>query len=80
MASLLTNTAIELVRRSEHELDLTIERPKKYPASSFPAWTFPGIFIFETHKHKEGDTQAVCWYHRVILHAIEGRVTCCILL
>ncbi|KAI2779910.1 hypothetical protein F4815DRAFT_163251 [Daldinia loculata] len=50
MPSLLTNTAIQLVRRAEHELDLMIERPKKYPSSSYPVWNFPDIFIYATHE------------------------------
>ncbi|CAJ2501692.1 Uu.00g045450.m01.CDS01 [Anthostomella pinea] len=48
--SLITNTAIQLVRRAEHELGLPIERPKKYPSSAYPAWNFPGIFIYENHQ------------------------------
>ncbi|KAI4861932.1 hypothetical protein F4820DRAFT_41118 [Hypoxylon rubiginosum] len=57
VASLLTNTAIQLVRRAEHELDLMIQRPKKYPASRYPVWHFPDIFIYATHEEdlaKEG--------------------------
>ncbi|XXH01861.1 hypothetical protein Hte_008223 [Hypoxylon texense] len=50
MASLLTNTAIQLVRRAEHELDLMIQRPKKYPASRYPVWNFPDIFMYGTHE------------------------------
>ncbi|KAI1315045.1 hypothetical protein F5Y16DRAFT_421743 [Xylariaceae sp. FL0255] len=53
LCSLATNTAIQLVRRAEHQLDLMIERPKKYPASMVCAsyvacrfvqfWVFPNI-------------------------------------
>ncbi|KAI0849444.1 hypothetical protein F5Y00DRAFT_269426 [Daldinia vernicosa] len=50
MPSLLTNTAIQLVRRAEHELDLMIERPKNYPSSSYPVWNLPDIFIYATHE------------------------------
>lgn len=53
LSSLLTNTAIQLVRRAEHELEFTVERPKKFPAASYPVWTFPGIFMYEMHS---GDT------------------------
>ncbi|KAH9908419.1 hypothetical protein F4778DRAFT_795844 [Xylariomycetidae sp. FL2044] len=50
-ASLLTNTAIQLVRRAEHELDLMIQRPKKYPDSLYPTSTFPGILVYQCHQH-----------------------------
>ncbi|KAK8133765.1 hypothetical protein PG984_005777 [Apiospora sp. TS-2023a] len=45
VASLLTNTVIQLVRRAEQALDLSIQRPKRYPASMFPVWTFPALFL-----------------------------------
>lgn len=51
LSSLLTNTAIQMVRRAEHELDFTIDRPKKFPSSSYPVWTFPGIFMYEMHSN-----------------------------
>jgi hypothetical protein len=35
-ASLIANTAIELLRHAESEFDLLLERPKKYPAHAFP--------------------------------------------
>ncbi|KAI1081969.1 hypothetical protein F5B20DRAFT_588088 [Whalleya microplaca] len=47
LPSLVTNTAIQLVRRAEHELDLLVERPEKYPSSSYPSGTFPDIFIVQ---------------------------------
>lgn len=31
-------------------MELLIERPKKYPASAFPAWTFLGVFMMQLHK------------------------------
>jgi hypothetical protein len=36
-ASLIANTAIDLVRHAEAEFDLALERPSKYPAKTFPA-------------------------------------------
>ncbi|KAK7921303.1 hypothetical protein PG985_009325 [Apiospora marii] len=45
IASLLTNTVIQLVRRAEQALELSIQRPKRYPASMFPVWTFPALFL-----------------------------------
>ncbi|KAI1773199.1 hypothetical protein F4818DRAFT_423539 [Hypoxylon cercidicola] len=50
VSSLHTNTAIQLVRRAEHELDLMIQRPKKYPASRYSVWNFPDIFIYALHE------------------------------
>jgi len=35
-ASLIANTAIDLVRHAESEFDLLLKRPKKYPAKVFP--------------------------------------------
>lgn len=58
MCSLLTNLAIQLVRRSESELDLLTERPQKYPASSYPVRTFPGIYLYETHEKKTGNADS----------------------
>ncbi|KAH9909765.1 hypothetical protein F4778DRAFT_13067 [Xylariomycetidae sp. FL2044] len=50
VSALVTNTAIQLARRAEHELDLLIERPKKYPASTYPVWTLPAVLVYETHR------------------------------
>ncbi|KAF2833079.1 hypothetical protein CC86DRAFT_376315 [Ophiobolus disseminans] len=36
IATLLTNTAIELVRQADDQLELLVERPAKYPAANFP--------------------------------------------
>ncbi|KAI1158261.1 hypothetical protein F5B18DRAFT_104106 [Nemania serpens] len=47
LTTLITNTAIQLVRRAEQQLDLLIERPKKYP---FPTHNFPAIMMHATHK------------------------------
>lgn len=46
LTALVTNTAIQLVRRAEQQLGLLIERPKKYP---FPAHNFPVIMMHATH-------------------------------
>ncbi|KAI8963497.1 hypothetical protein F5Y11DRAFT_356297 [Daldinia sp. FL1419] len=48
--SLLTNTAIQLVRKAENEMDFLIDRPKKYPSSQYPVSSFPDIFVHATHK------------------------------
>lgn len=37
-ASVIANTAIDLVRHAESEFDLTLVRPKKYPQKNFPVW------------------------------------------
>jgi hypothetical protein len=37
-ASLIANTAIDLVRHAEAEFDLLLKRPKKYPQKEFPVW------------------------------------------
>ncbi|KAI1126901.1 hypothetical protein F5Y10DRAFT_293264 [Nemania abortiva] len=47
LTALVANTAIQLVRRAEQQLDLLIERPKKYP---FPVHNFPAIMMHATHK------------------------------
>lgn len=48
-ATLLTNTAILLVRQAENELEGIIERPRAYPASKYPVWTLPGIILWHEH-------------------------------
>ncbi|KAF2108575.1 hypothetical protein BDV96DRAFT_262247 [Lophiotrema nucula] len=53
IASLSTNTAIELVRQAEFELDHNIKRPRKYPADEFPAWTLPGLVFCRFHPYLE---------------------------
>lgn len=47
LTALVTNTAIQLARRAEQQLDLLIERPQKYP---FPAHNFPAIMMHATHQ------------------------------
>jgi hypothetical protein len=49
VASLSTNTAIELVRQAESRFDLFLERPSKYPASKFPAWSLPAVLYYTMH-------------------------------
>ncbi|KAI6081936.1 hypothetical protein F4821DRAFT_274522 [Hypoxylon rubiginosum] len=46
--SLLTNTAIQLIRREEHQLSLLLQRPKKYPEPRYYSGNFPDIFIYAT--------------------------------
>ncbi|KAK7977359.1 hypothetical protein PG996_003424 [Apiospora saccharicola] len=50
VVSLLTNVTIHLVRRAEQTLDLCVQRPAKYPASEFPVWTFPALFMRMQHQ------------------------------
>ncbi|KAK6952779.1 hypothetical protein Daesc_005073 [Daldinia eschscholtzii] len=59
MASLLTNTAIQLVRRAELELDLMIERPKRYPSATYPVWRFPDILVYRVHQGLDLDFQGL---------------------
>ncbi|KAK8094702.1 hypothetical protein PG997_001387 [Apiospora hydei] len=50
VVSVLTNIAIHLVRRAEQAFDLCIQRPKKYPASKFPVWSLPALFLYKQHQ------------------------------
>lgn len=43
--SLMSNTAIMMVRREEMTLE-DLERPKKYPADIYPVWTFLPMLLF----------------------------------
>lgn len=45
-AALQSNLVIQIVRRAEMSLG-NLERPKKFPASTYPTWTFPFILMFE---------------------------------
>lgn len=55
LASLVTNIAIQLIQKVGTELDLLIERPKKYPTSLYHPSTFPGIMMYEAHQHLMDD-------------------------
>ncbi|KAF2489839.1 hypothetical protein BU16DRAFT_586025 [Lophium mytilinum] len=46
-ASVVTNSAIGLIRQSEAKLENTIKRPEEYPISTFPTWSLPAILCFE---------------------------------
>ncbi|KAK8039381.1 hypothetical protein PG993_007792 [Apiospora rasikravindrae] len=50
VVSLLTNVAIHLVGRAEQAFDLCTQRPKKYPASKFPVWSLPALFLYKQHQ------------------------------
>ncbi|KAK7948066.1 uncharacterized protein PG986_008952 [Apiospora aurea] len=50
VVSVLTNVAIHLVRRAEQAFDLCIQRPKNYPASKFPVWSLPALFLYKQHQ------------------------------
>ncbi|KAF2499950.1 hypothetical protein BU16DRAFT_556443 [Lophium mytilinum] len=47
VVSLITNTAIDLVRMSEYELEFNIKRPEEYPIAKFPTWTLPAVLYFQ---------------------------------
>jgi hypothetical protein len=40
----------ELVRQAEDQLELLVERPRKYPAAKFPVWSFPAILFRAWHE------------------------------
>ncbi|KAK8055039.1 hypothetical protein PG993_000266 [Apiospora rasikravindrae] len=46
-AALQSNLIIQLVRRAESSLENFVERPKRFPASIYPTWTFPFILLFK---------------------------------
>ncbi|KAI4680239.1 uncharacterized protein J4E88_006131 [Alternaria novae-zelandiae] len=48
-SALLTNTAIDLVRRAESEFDLNLKRPSRYPVSKFPVWSLPALLYHHYH-------------------------------
>ncbi|KAF2877706.1 hypothetical protein BDV95DRAFT_480836 [Massariosphaeria phaeospora] len=48
-ASLIANTAIDLVRHAESEFDLLLKRPTKYPAQTFPVWSLPALLFLHQH-------------------------------
>ncbi|ROV86761.1 hypothetical protein VMCG_10893 [Cytospora schulzeri] len=52
-ASVLTNTAVHLVRELEQQLGATVERPKKYPEHLYPVWCFPAIVNWICHDLKD---------------------------
>ncbi|KAF2106006.1 hypothetical protein BDV96DRAFT_340413 [Lophiotrema nucula] len=43
VASLMTNTAIDLVRQAERDFGDTFVRPARFPASRFPVWTLAAL-------------------------------------
>ncbi|KAI3395818.1 hypothetical protein diail_831 [Diaporthe ilicicola] len=45
MATFGTRMAIDLIRRSEIELDLQVVRPKRFPADQYPVHTFPALLV-----------------------------------
>ncbi|KAK6070962.1 hypothetical protein SCUP515_08179 [Seiridium cupressi] len=57
-AAVLTNTAIQLVRRAEISLDMALERPAKYPAETFPVWTLLNLLMF--HQLGALESQTFC--------------------
>ncbi|KAI4915341.1 hypothetical protein J4E85_010466 [Alternaria conjuncta] len=48
-ASVIANTAIDLVRHAESEFDLTLVRPKKYPQKNYPVWVLPALLLISQH-------------------------------
>lgn len=49
MASMGTRMAIDLIRRSEVELDVHITRPKRFPETKFPVSKLPALFMGNEH-------------------------------
>lgn len=45
MATFGTRMAIDLIRRSETELDLQVKRPARFPAHKYPVSTFPALLV-----------------------------------
>ncbi|KAF2120926.1 hypothetical protein BDV96DRAFT_595324 [Lophiotrema nucula] len=56
IASLLTNTAIDIVRHAESQFDLSTRRPARYPASTFPVWSLPALLFCESHDSMDEGT------------------------
>ncbi|KAF2645390.1 hypothetical protein P280DRAFT_441828 [Massarina eburnea CBS 473.64] len=50
VAAMVTDTAIKLAQKAEAQLDLTVSRPTKYPASQFPVWTLPAVLFYNNHE------------------------------
>ncbi|KAI4919269.1 hypothetical protein J4E85_009527 [Alternaria conjuncta] len=47
VCSLLTNTAIDVIRLAEKEFDRLVKRPKRFPADVFPVWTLPSLLFYK---------------------------------
>jgi hypothetical protein len=45
----LSNTAADLVRSAENQLEFDIIRPQNYPAAKFPVWALPWLLSHHTH-------------------------------
>lgn len=45
MATFGTRMAIDLIRRSEIELDLQVNRPKRFPEDKYPVHIFPALLV-----------------------------------
>ncbi|EFQ93236.1 hypothetical protein PTT_09431 [Pyrenophora teres f. teres 0-1] len=48
-ASIIANTAIDLVRHAESEFELTLKRPKNYPSKRFPVRVLPALLLSTQH-------------------------------
>lgn len=53
-ASVVTNTAIDLVRQAERSFEVLLKRPKKYPVKEYPTGFLPAILY---HEHMREDLQ-----------------------
>lgn len=49
ITDITNNSAVELIRQAEDQLELLVERPAKYPAAKFPVWSFPAIVFYDMH-------------------------------
>ncbi|KAI4958498.1 hypothetical protein J4E86_004099 [Alternaria arbusti] len=47
VCSLLTNTAIDVVRLAERQFALLLRRPKRFPADVFPVWKLPALLYYK---------------------------------
>ncbi|KAF2123213.1 hypothetical protein BDV96DRAFT_593651 [Lophiotrema nucula] len=53
--ALFMNTAIDLVRHAEGELDISLKRPRKYADTKrFPVWTLPALLYIHAHPQMAG--------------------------
>jgi hypothetical protein len=54
VASVITNTAIDLVRQAERSFESLLKRPKNYPVEKYPTGVLPAILY---HEHMRDDMQ-----------------------
>ncbi|POS71148.1 hypothetical protein DHEL01_v210456 [Diaporthe helianthi] len=57
MATFGTRMAIDLIRRSETELDLQVKRPARFPAHKYPVSTLPALLVASKQQGAASSTQ-----------------------